>query len=436
MSYLDRQLAGKYKGVSFFVRNETLNNVGQSRVKHKYPKTGVQYMEPMGREPFTETIDLFFAGENFREDFEKFKKAIQDPAPGRLFSPTYGVFNSIVAEPSSFTSEQTALGEITASVVFSETIDRPSPTEAAISEQDVSEKSQEARSELQDQFENDYAEPASVNNIKTASFDAKSLADRINDITKATRAVNRFLRSVDQKIRNASAYASLLLNPGQPEGFLQSLAVGLSGAAVFTLYQNIATLGNDLTNSVNDILADISPKKSTATPQAEPEVGIDTSIALWDDDTFERQQRNQGRLAVVNTFRLTGLIGMFETAASQDYTTTDEIDKVTATLDEYYDSLIDDDETEVVIPGMKTILDELKNLTDSVLARKRQQAYTVIEIKLYIPTSSYLLAYNLYGEYLKTVPQLEFMSDLIAGLNRSQPSYRLIDTIKVVEVGR
>ena len=35
MSFLDAQLAGKFKGVSFLVRNETRNDVGQTRIKHK-----------------------------------------------------------------------------------------------------------------------------------------------------------------------------------------------------------------------------------------------------------------------------------------------------------------------------------------------------------------------------------------------------------------
>ena len=50
MSYLDGQLAGSFKGVPFFTRSEVRENVGQTRVKHTYPKTGVQYLEPMGKD--------------------------------------------------------------------------------------------------------------------------------------------------------------------------------------------------------------------------------------------------------------------------------------------------------------------------------------------------------------------------------------------------
>lgn len=435
-SYLDGQLAGKFKGIPFFVRNETENNAGQTRVKHKYPKTSVQYMEPMGQEPFSETIDLFFSGPNFREDFQKFKKAIQDPAPGRLFSPTFGVFNSIVAEPASFTSNQKTLGEITASVTFSETIDRPAPTEADTSEQDVSEKAQAARNSLQDEFAAEYPEPETLNNVLTASEDAKALAKAIKQVTGKVREVRNFLRKVDQQIRNVQQYASLLLNPGQPIGFLQSLALSFPANSGLSIFKKIATIGNNLPNAMNDITSGIIPEPSSVIPSTPNTGGVDTNINLWDADTGERIARNQSRLSTVNVFRMTGLIGMYESAAASQYTTTDEIDEITETLESYYEALVENDTTNVIIPGMKSILDELRTLVDLVLAGKRQQAYTVTEIDILRPTSSFLLAYELYGEYIRTEAQLEFMSDLIKGLNRSQVANRLQGVVKVVEIGR
>ncbi len=126
---------------------------------------------------------------------------------------------------------------------------------------------------------------------------------------------------------------------------------------------------------------------------------------------------------------------MMESAAASTYTTTDEIDEVMASIEQYYEDLVDNDVTGIIIPNMKTLLDQLKSLLDLVLANKRQQAYTVTEIKLYSPTSSFLLAYELYGEYLKTEEQHTFMSDLLAGLNRDQVSYRLNDIVRVVEIG-
>jgi len=432
MSFIDSQLAGKFKNVPFLVRSESLDEVGQSWVKHEYPKSGVQYFEPMGEVPFSGTIDLYFKGANYLDDFNSFKKAISDPAPGRLYSPSFGIFNNIIATPASFTVSQKTLGNISASVHFETTIDRPSPIDAQITEQDVASKALEATVVLQASFEDEYTIPETENNFLTGTTDAVGLAEEIRTITGRIKDVRNFLRKIDSVIRQVDKYAALLLNPGQPLGFLQSILLATRNIGAFSLYSKIANMGQGLPNSMNDIVDGISPTSST-TFESEI-VTVTTSINLWDTDTAERRARNDSRLSIVNTFRMAGLIGMFESAANAIYTTTDEIDKVTASLELYYNLLVEDDEFRIVISSMKKVIDELKALTDSVLARKKQQAFGVIEIEEIRPISSILLAYKLYGEYLKDEAQLFFMASLLTGLNRSQPAHAMKGILQVVEI--
>lgn len=433
-SYLEGQLGGKYKGVEFGVRSESLNAVGQTRVKHTYPKTSVQYMEPMGEEPFNATIEIFFSGTDFREDFQRFERAMRDPAPGRLFMPTFGVFDNVVAEPASASSSQTDLGEISMSVTFSVTTERPSPTEATATSQDVSEQAQASREALQEVFTDEYPEPTTVNNLQVASSDSKNLADGIKKITGNVRDVRNFVRKVDQRIRNVQAYGALLLNPGQPTGFLQSLALSISNFSGFTLWKQIATLGKNQPNAMNDIRDGVIPIVSSFVEDLPPTGALDATINLWPEDTIERQERNQIRLTTINTFRMVGLIGMYEAAAAQSYTTTDDVDKVTADLELYYETLVENAGSDVIILAIKQFLDILRNLTDSVLAQKRQQAFAVIEIDVLRPVSSSLLAYELYGEYIQNEQQLIDVAELLAGLNTSLPRHRLMGAVKVVEI--
>lgn len=433
-SFIDSQLQGKYKNVPFNVRKETLDSVGQSWVKHTYPKSGVQYLEAMGEEPFQETIDLYFKGETYLDDFNSFKKAIQDPAPGRLYSPTFGIFDNIIATPSSFTVTQNTLGNISASIHFEVTIDRPAPIDSEISEQDVASKAIEATAVLQESFTSDYVSPETDNNFLTAGTDAAGLAEETRDITGLIKETRDFLRKIDVSIRQVDTYAALLLNPGQPLGYLQSLLLSVKNTGAFSLYSKLANMGRRLSNSMNDIDSGISPKTSTVFPAVPGDLEVDTTINLWDEDTGERIERNSGRLAIVNTFRMAGIIGMFESAANANYTTTDEIDKTVVVLESYYNALIENDEYIIIIQKMKTIVDELKIRTDKVLARKRQQAYGVIEIEEIRPISSVLLAYKLYGELIKNEAQLVFMTSIISGLNRNQPAHALQGTVRVVEV--
>ena len=433
-SFLDSQLKGKYKNIPFNVKQETLDSVGQSWVKHTYPKSGVQYLEAMGEEPFQETIDLYFKGENYLDDFNSFKKAIQDPSPGRLYSPTFGIFDNIIVTPSSFTVTQNTLGNITASIHFEVTIDRPAPIDSEISEQDVASKAAEATAVLQESFTADYVSPETDNNFLTAGTDAAGLAEETKDITGLIKETRNFLRKIDVSIRRVDTYAALLLNPGQPLGYLQSLLLSTRNTGAFSLYSKLANMGKGLSNSMNDINSGISPKKSTVFPATPGDLDVDININLWETDTAERIERNNGRLSIINTFRITGIIGMFESAANANYTTTDEIDKTSAVLESYYNALIENDVYKIIIQKMKTIIDELKVRTDEVLVRKRQQAYGIIEIEEIRPISSVLLAYKLYGEFIKNEAQLVFMTSILAGLNRSQPAHALQGTVRVVEI--
>lgn len=438
MSFLDGLLAGKYKGISFYVRSERKNNVGRTRVKHTYPKSSIQYAEDMGNEPFDVTIDVFFKGENYKEDAAKFEQALRSPAPGRLFSPTFGLFNSIVADPVQLEAGQNTLGEISASVHFYETISKPAPIEATLNEEDVSDLTNNAQEDLQGVFENEYSAPSIINNLTAARADAGALASGINGILKNTNYADEFLRKVNAAITNPTLYASLLLSSVEPFGFLIGTYQSIlnTGATAFDTFKKLSTIGNDFTNSMDELRNGITPKRSTVTSQTYLETLTNFSINLWEPNTAERIDRNTSRLAIINCFRVMGLMGMYESAASKDYTTTTEIEKTSSILDEYYENLIENDETITIIKDMTPALSKIKASTNEVLTTKKQQAYTVIEIEILRPTSSFLLAYQLYGEYLKNNSQHEYFSNLIANLNRSQARNRMVGIVKVVEIGR
>lgn len=152
MSRLITLLPAKYKLVPFFVRRESVDQLGQKRITHDYPNTQARYMEPQGTVPQQFTIDIFFSGPLYQLQYRAFKKAIEDPTPGRLLLPTFGIVENVVALPARAESTQTAIGEISVTVTFSVTVERPAPTESTATEQDVSEQSQNSRQEIQGAF--------------------------------------------------------------------------------------------------------------------------------------------------------------------------------------------------------------------------------------------------------------------------------------------
>lgn len=137
MSRTRSLLPAYYKSIPFFVRSESIDEYGQKRITHNYPNSSTRYEEAQGVAPLTLTIDIFFSGTLYKDSYELFKLAVEDPLPGILSIPVLGIFENIVARPASASVTQETIGEITTTVTFSETVLKPSPTTSLASSQDV-----------------------------------------------------------------------------------------------------------------------------------------------------------------------------------------------------------------------------------------------------------------------------------------------------------
>lgn len=152
MTRVSKLLQAKYKNITFLVRSESVDQLGQKRIIHDYPNTQARYLEPQGTIPQQFTLEIFFSGDTWIDDYNTFKSAIEDPKPGRLVMPTFGVIENVVAMPAKATSNQTAIGEIPINVTFSVTVERPSPTSADTTEEDVSSQAETTRVSVKEAF--------------------------------------------------------------------------------------------------------------------------------------------------------------------------------------------------------------------------------------------------------------------------------------------
>jgi len=98
---------------------------------------------------------------------------------------------------------------------------------------------------------------------------------------------------------------------------------------------------------------------------------ISSDIPLWTYDTAERVERNNNRLLSANTFRVCGIIGLLEGYSNKEYKTTNQIDNDVKTLNYYYDLIIENDTTNILIPKIKNDLDIMKLKTEDLLKTKR-----------------------------------------------------------------
>lgn len=246
----EQLLQASYKNINFLIRKESVDQLGQKRIVHEYPNSGTRYVEAQGQVPGEFSLDIFFHGPNWRENYQEFKRAIEDPAPGRLVMPVFGVYNSVVALPASAEATQNGIGEITLPVKFSVTIERPSPTETEATEEDVAEQAEQIRQATGEIFQNAYTEPSSLNNIKTAENDLLTVA---NIITISAISAAIFQSSLSLALRSPELLTELLFSTTQPYGIFYEASINNPGNTTESRYSNykaLATYGNSLSNSI------------------------------------------------------------------------------------------------------------------------------------------------------------------------------------------
>ena len=258
MALLTEQLLqASFKNIDFLIRKESIDQLGQKRITHDYPNSGTRYVEAQGTVPGEFSLDVFFHGIDWKEKFQTFRKAIEDPSPGRLVMPVFGIYNSVVAFPASAEASQTEVGIITMPVKFSVTIERPSPTETTSTQEDVSEQAEKIRQSMTAEFENSYSEPTSLNNIGVAKDDLLKISD-ILLISAISSSI--FRSSIDLALRSPTLLSELLFSTTVPYGIFYETALFNSGGTAENRYNNYkiqATYGNGLSNSMNDIRAGV-----------------------------------------------------------------------------------------------------------------------------------------------------------------------------------
>jgi prophage DNA circulation protein len=429
---------GKYKNTIFFVKRETVDQVGQKRVIHDYPNSGTRYVESKGKAPPQITIEIFFHGSDWVQQYFRFAKLIEDQSPGRLISPTFGIMDNMVTLPATATAEQTAVGEIKMTVTFSVTADKPAPvtggTASTITVQDISALAENSRQALGGMYSSSFSAPTDAINIDVSISDFTTLADIINKIVRNQRATDNFIRQVKRNIQNPEGMAKLLFNPVDPVGLLQVIAT-MPLTDTFSVFKQLATVGNTLPTQISLIESAIVPElPGTARNDVQKNGTVNTVIPLWDDSTVDREIRNLNRETTVNTFRMLGLIGMLEAAARGAFDTSDQVSSVISDIDLYYSALVENSTSTVVIPSFKPIIDRLRNNVVEFLSVSARRLPNVLQTEVLSPVSVKTLTYNLYGERIRNESELNTIASIIENLNKDKPAHRLQGVVNILGV--
>ncbi len=418
-------LRGSFKNCNFFVKRETIENIGLKQIPHDYPNSKIRYIESKGEYPFSATIEIFFGK---KDDFDSFVSAMKEEQSGRLILPVYGIVNNIKAMPANADIDYTALGKYSMLVTFSESSEKPAPTTSETTTNDILNDAEAARQSVKKSVSRTYSVPTTVLSVMAIVSDAVVLSRVLFNVIHDRVLLAIFVRNFKKRIQNADLLANYLLSNADPVGFLEDISLKNNN---FEMYKKIAIIGNTLPSEMYDIMDNQLMTYDTGLSSRE----INFTIPSWGKETLEREEKTKNRYLIINTFRIIGLIGMLESASKKDYLTVEEINKVMQDIEFYFENIIEKDTTNVLIPEMKIILNKLKGRTFEVLMQKKQMAYKIVTINLkdYMPAT--LLAYKLYGEYIKNETDLNSYTTILEGLNPHVPYHLMNGDVKVVEVG-
>jgi len=433
ISGLAGQLSASYKGVSIFVTKESIENCGRERILHRYPKSNVQYAEDMGLPPDDFTVDIVFFGPTFKDDFDSFWVAIEDSDPGVLILPTFGVFPSMVAMPTTGNHDYSLLTNIVMTVRFTSTTPQPSPTNAPPSIENVFSSAITGFANISKTFSTTLKAPKTLNNLLVAQSDMKQVINQIIQTTGGFLSLGKLtIDRLSSAVSDPVSIADILF--GVPSGFLNQVYSQFGAITslvpnntvtklytpsvtqpAFNGYQSLTFTGFNFAVNIYEITNNIQTLNAT------PSV----NIPLWPEITSEQIDRNNNRLVLINAIRLWALINMMLQAVLNNYLTVNQLTNMINLIDDRYTLLIDNDTTGVLINIVKSDLEAMKNATLAVLNSELQSnttyQTTTIQIEKILPAT--LLAYQLYGEFIKNEDDLDTYKNILISLNKSHPAH-------------
>lgn len=428
MSVQSAYLQASFRGVSFLIRSESRKG-GKKTVIHRYPNSDRQFVEEIGREGVSISIQGFVHGPNAPQEARNLETALNEPGLGDLVHPVFGRLKMKSLTWSESTSESN-MGEITYDMEFAQ------------SDESIS---------LSPSLSTASAVGAAADNARTAGFNALALSLKIQKTRQALLNVQRVTSSVMGVVRNGFAGIA-----GIDVGALAILDKTF-GSSLRSLYQVVLS-GAELANTLKSLY---DSARSVSRPSAQNKVWkslsrYESSREPGPTNTVDRDAIEVNTQIINGHTRINALIGMYESiadsastsgttdAASTQITsiidggtteteadlvfqTADQLEAARAELEETFNQIMGDSEGNPLVDDsdIRTTLLELRNITNALLDEVQENLFNIQDVQ---PgeTSLALLSYQYYG----SLDNLEILRQLNPDMSHDQ--INLTDIVKVL----
>lgn len=448
-------LPASFRGVKFSVTSESIPKAGRKIIVHEFVNSDDQVVEDQGKIPPNFTIRAFIhsskSGSNliadFKQNTKRFQEALDTKGPGSLVLPTLGSFR-VFAGAYKINASQKSVGEVSFDISFHAGKPEAGPSaDKKKSLEDAYQNGDEARKALGEKTPSFLGEVISVTDSIVAASDLDTILETIkttvntfipvDDLGDLIKTIEAAQLNVNNLINNPTVLGDVLFSgTNTTESIWQQISVGTSSALSAEGDVNAAAITDGFI-----ALTNIGAGLSLSIPEIQRDFADDPvsrDIPLWPETTAERINRNKTRQNTVQSNRIAALMVLYEVLAARDYRDDQDIIFIRDTVEDIHEEImrVESSDRELIQADLdvRKSVDDVRITSLNVMEQKEQESFVIQDEFLSAPTSALVRSYALYAEEFTNSEALSDRARVLAQLNTSQSSDRMIGDIKILQV--
>lgn len=367
-------ITGSFKDVSIAINSGGVEGGRKTAVK-QFPSRDTQTVEDLGLMPRRYTLEIIISDkiiDKKKQDYFEYRNsllaALESKGPGELIHPLYGRIENVVAVSFSLNETFGSFGDTTVTVNFEINDNTGIPQSSGNVITQVAKKNDIVQAAVAA----DIAENFKVTESFAGNFAAA--VDKVNGIIDQARESTAFIGEAAQTLNQFSAQ-------------LGGLAANVNGLVSDPLALGQAFTG--LMQSVNGLFASANATFDTFTGF----FGFGDDGLAIKQDTAGRVERQNNNGALNGAVSGSSLGFAFLSATAIDFETTQEIDELTAQLDDQYEAVKEGGSSQEVVDAVTDMRVKVFEALDQV----RVDTSQIVTVET-TPTTSRLLAFSYYGD--------------------------------------
>lgn len=402
MSRIPQLLPAQFRSSPFLYVDETTDR-GQKLAIHEYPNRDDRFAEPLGKIPPIIKMTGEVHGDDYIIKRLNFERDLEIPGLGKLQHPIYGTIE-VQAGPFTVLSNQKEIGKFTFNLIFYNSKSEITPRVLPATSTTISFIADESRNFLGVAFEDIYEDPNDSFTLDESTTSVLDVLDSVQDsinsvvgpiesaISEARSNLNSFRNKVKTIVQTANGLKTAMLDM-----YNDVVALSNDPAALSRAWENLLTFNTSLTGPTN---------------------------------TVQRANSESNKSITKEQNEIIGLIGLFESVASTDFSTEDDlnsaIDTVNDAYKKHFENNVTGDDNITSLANNPDLRDSVSNLKVQTRLSLNSQLKNIWRVSDIDPgkSSMSLTAYRYYGS-------IDNVDDII-NLNPDTSVLHIKNTIKAI----